>query len=223
MRIMIIEEDIVLQKMLATNLKEYGFISDVVETLKDGEYYLDIRNYDLVLMASKLPDGDSIDIISDIKFNYPDMTVIVLSDNNNTQEEIESFNAGANDYIKKPFDFNVLLVRIKCRLNMIENKIIEIELLTIDPDEEKIIYDGKQIDLAGKPFEVLTYFAQHRDQILSKEQVLEAIWFEPELVSPNVIDVAIDMIRQKIDKRFDITTIETVTRRGYRFCFPNIL
>ncbi|EAJ3889862.1 homeostatic response regulator transcription factor HsrA, partial [Campylobacter jejuni] len=70
------------------------------------------------------------------------------------------------------------------------------------------------------PFEVLTHLARHSDQIVSKEQLLDAIWEEPELVTPNVIEVAINQIRQKMDKPLNISTIETVRRRGYRFCFP---
>ena len=220
MRIMIVEEDRVLQKMLATNLKEYGFVSDVVETLKNAEYYYEIRNYDLILMASKLSDGDSVDVISDIKSNYPKMTIIIMSDSDAPEDEIKALRAGADDYIKKPFDFNILLARIKCRLKTLKTNIIEFELLSINPEEERIIYDGRNIELKGKPFEVLAHLARHRNRTFSKEELLDALWEEPELVTPSVIEVAINIIRQKIDKQLDITTIETVRRRGYRFSFP---
>lgn len=87
--------------------------------------------------------------------------------------------------------------------------------------KKKIEYAGEEIELKGKPFEVLTHLARHRDQIVSKEQLLDAIWEEPELVTPNVIEVAINQIRQKMDKPLNISTIETIRRRGYRFCYPN--
>jgi len=220
MRILIIEDEITLNKMLAEGLKEFGYQSDVVETLKDGEYYLDIRNYDLVLMDWMLPDGNSIDIIGDIKTNTPKTSVIVLSARDDNESEIEALRAGADDYIRKPFDFDVLVARLEARLRFGGSNIIEIEDLTINPEEEKITYKEQDIELKGKPFEVLTHLARHRDQIVSKEQLLDAIWEEPELVTPNVIEVAINQIRQKMDKPLNITTIETVRRRGYRFCFP---
>ncbi|MCF6339438.1 MAG: homeostatic response regulator transcription factor HsrA [Sulfurimonas sp.] len=220
MRILIIEDEITLNKMLAEGLKEFGYQSDVVETLKDGEYYLDIRNYDLVLMDWMLPDGNSIDIIGDIKTNTPKTSVIVLSARDDNESEIEALRAGADDYIRKPFDFDVLIARLEARLRFGGSNIIEIEDLTINPEEEKITYKEQDIELKGKPFEVLTHLARHRDQIVSKEQLLDAIWEEPELVTPNVIEVAINQIRQKMDKPLNITTIETVRRRGYRFCFP---
>ena len=220
MRILIIEDEVTLNKMLSEGLKEFGYQSDVVETLKDGEYYLDIRNYDLVLMDWMLPDGNSIDIIGDIKTNTPKTVVVVLSARDDNESEIEALRAGADDYIRKPFDFDVLIARIEARLRFGGSNIIEIEDLIINPEEEKITYKEQDIELKGKPFEVLTHLARHRDQIVSKEQLLDAIWEEPELVTPNVIEVAINQIRQKMDKPLGITTIETVRRRGYRFCFP---
>jgi len=220
MRILIIEDEVTLNKMLAEGLKEFGYQSDVVETLKDGEYYLDIRNYDLVLMDWMLPDGNSVDIIGDIKSNTPKTSVIVISARDDNESEIEALRAGADDYIRKPFDFDVLIARIEAKLRFGGSNIIEIEDLIINPEEEKITYKEQEIELKGKPFEVLTHLARHRDQIVSKEQLLDAIWEEPELVTPNVIEVAINQIRQKMDKPLQITTIETVRRRGYRFCFP---
>ncbi|OIP53543.1 MAG: DNA-binding response regulator [Helicobacteraceae bacterium CG2_30_36_10] len=220
MRILIIEDEVTLNKMLAEGLKEYGYQSDVVETLKDGEYYLDIRNYDLVLMDWMLPDGNSVDIIGDIKSNTPKTVVVVLSARDDNESEIEALRSGADDYIRKPFDFDVLIARIEARLRFGGSNIIEIDDLIINPEEEKITYKEQEIELKGKPFEVLTHLARHRDQIVSKEQLLDAIWEEPELVTPNVIEVAINQIRQKMDKPLGITTIETVRRRGYRFCFP---
>ncbi|MEA3229146.1 MAG: homeostatic response regulator transcription factor HsrA [Campylobacterota bacterium] len=220
MRILIIEDEVTLNKMLAEGLKEFGYQSDVVETLKDGEYYLDIRNYDLVLMDWMLPDGNSVDIIGNIKTNTPKTAVVVLSARDDKASEIEALRAGADDYIRKPFDFDVLIARIEARLRFGGSNIIEIDSLTINPEEEKITYQNQEIELKGKPFEVLTHLARHRDQIVSKEQLLDAIWEEPELVTPNVIEVAINQIRQKMDKPLNITTIETVRRRGYRFCFP---
>ena len=220
MRILIIEDEVTLNKMLAEGLKEFGYQSDVVETLKDGEYYLDIRNYDLVLMDWMLPDGNSVDIIGDIKSNTPKTVVVVLSARDDNESEIEALRAGADDYIRKPFDFDVLVARVEARLRFGGSNIIAIDDLIINPEEEKITYKEQEIELKGKPFEVLTHLARHRDQIVSKEQLLDAIWEEPELVTPNVIEVAINQIRQKMDKPLGITTIETVRRRGYRFCFP---
>ena len=220
MRILIIEDEITLTKTLADGLAELNYQADVAENLKDGEYYISIRNYDLVLTEWTLPDGNGIDLIMPVKSKSPRTAVVILSDREDKESEIEALRAGADDYIKKPFDFDVLVARIEARLRFGGTNLIEIESLTINPDEEKITYNGEEIELKGKPFEVLTHLARHRDQIVSKEQLLDAIWEEPELVTPNVIEVAINQIRQKMDKPLNIATIETVRRRGYRFCYP---
>jgi len=220
MRILIIEDEVTLSKTLSDGLKEFGYQNDVAENLSDGRYFLDIRNYDLVLLDWMLPDGNGVDLVSDIKAKAPKTAVIILSARDDTEREIEALRAGADDYIKKPFDFEILILRIEAKLRFGGSNIIEIQNLIINPEEEKIIYDGKEVELKGKPFEVLTHLAMHKDQIVSKEQLLDAIWEEPELVTPNVIEVAINQIRQKMDKPLNITTIETVRRRGYRFCFP---
>ena len=220
MRILIVEDEVTLNKTIAEGLQEFGYQADCAENFKDAEYYIGIRNYDLVLADWMLPDGDGIDLINIIKQKWPRTAIVMLSAKEDKESEIKALKAGASDYVKKPFDFDVLLARIEVQLRFGGTNVIQIGELTIDPDEEKIIYKDQEVELKGKPFEVLTHLARHSDQIVSKEQLLDAIWEEPELVTPNVIEVAINQIRQKMDKPLNISTIETVRRRGYRFCFP---
>jgi two-component system OmpR family response regulator len=220
MRVLIYEEDGDLAKELERQLGDASYQTDITQNLSDAKYYLDIRNYDLVLLGWENKAPNELDIITDIKKNSHKTSVIVISSQIDKDSEILALKSGADDYIQKPLDFDILLVRMEARLRFGTSNIIEIEDLVINPEEEKIIYQGEEIELKGKPFEVLTHLAIHKDQIVSKEQLLDAIWEEPELVTPNVIEVAINQIRQKMDKPLQITTIETVRRRGYRFCFP---
>jgi len=220
MRVLIVEDEITLNRTLVEGLQEFGYQADSCESYKDAEYYIGIRNYDMLLTDWMLPDGDGIDLVSIVKQKAPRTACVVLSAKDDKESEIKALKAGADDYIKKPFDFDVLLARIEVRLRFGGTNILKIEDLLINPDEEKISYKGIDIELKGKPFEVLTHLAVNSDQIVSKEQLLDAIWDEPELVTPNVIEVAINQIRQKMDKPLNISTIETVRRRGYRFCYP---
>ena len=220
MRILVVEDDVALSDKISRDLNDSGYQTDIAESMKDGSYYINIRNYDLVLLSFKLPDGNGLDLIAEIKAKSPRVPVIVLAQKPKTEQEVSAFKAGADDFIAKPFEVPVLLARVEARLRFWGSSTIEIDDLIINPDEEKITYKGKEIEVKGKPFEVLTHLARHRDQIVSKEQLLDAIWEEPELVTPNVIEVAINQIRQKMDKPLGIATIETVRRRGYRFCYP---
>jgi two-component system OmpR family response regulator len=221
MRVLIIEDDAEQSAVLSKLLTEHNYQCDIAESMGDAKYYLDIRNYDLVLLGwpGTVPTNN-LSVITDIKKDTHKTSVIVISERMDKESEIEALRSGADDFIRKPLDEEILLVRIEAKLRFGASNIIEIEELIINPEEEKIIYQGNEIELKGKPFEVLTHLAIHKDQIVSKEQLLDAIWEEPELVTPNVIEVAINQIRQKMDKPLDITTIETVRRRGYRFCFP---
>lgn len=127
MRILIIEDEITLTKTLADGLAELNYQADVAENLKDGEYYISIRNYDLVLTDWSLPDGNGIDIIMPVKTKSPRTAVVILSAREGKESEIEALRAGADDYIKKPFDFDVLVARIEARLRFGGTNLIEIE------------------------------------------------------------------------------------------------
>ena len=220
MRILIVEDETTLNRTLSEGLRELGYQTDEAENIKDAQYFIGIRNYDLVLLDWMLPDGNGLDLVQEVKEKSQRTAVVMISARDDRESEIEAFQLGVDDYIVKPFEFDVLVARLESRLRFGGTNLIEIGDLIIEPDEEKIYYKGKEIELKGKPFEVLTHLARHRDQIVSKEQLLDAIWEEPELVTPNVIEVAINQIRQKMDKPLNIDTIETVRRRGYRFCFP---
>lgn len=220
MRILIIENDEKLNKSLTEILNSKKYQTDIAENLKDGKYYVSIRNYDLVVANWNLSDTNGTDIINAIKEKSPKVPIVIISSQDSPEVEIKALNSGADDYIKQPYVPEIFIARVEARLRSWGSNLIEIGDLVINPDEEKIIYKGQEIEVKGKPFEVLTHLAKHRDQIVSKEQLLDAIWEEPELVTPNVIEVAINQIRQKMDKPLGISTIETVRRRGYRFCYP---
>lgn len=220
MRVLIIENDENLGESLSDALNEKKYQTDIAENLKDGKYYISIRNYDLIISNWNLSDVSGVDIINQIKEKTPKVAVIIISHREEPEVEVSALNGGADDFIRFPCTNEVFVARVEARLRSWGSNLIEIEDLLINPDEEKIVYKGVEIEVKGKPFEVLTHLAKHRDQIVSKEQLLDAIWEEPELVTPNVIEVAINQIRQKMDKPLRISTIETVRRRGYRFCYP---
>jgi len=220
MRILIIEDDVKLGEKISARLTMEGYQNDIALNIGDAKYLLDIRNYDLALISWSQEHKNIIELIPTIKTEAHKTSIIILSELKDKESEIKALKAGADDFISKPLDYDILLVRIEAKLRFGVSNIIEIDDLIINPEEEKIIYKGEEIELKGKPFEVLTHLAMNKDQIVSKEQLLDAIWEEPELVTPNVIEVAINQIRQKMDKPLKITTIETVRRRGYRFCFP---
>ena len=219
MRFLIVEDDLTLNQMIQKALNNSGYKTDEALNIKDAKYFTEIRNYDLIILDYSFGKKVVENFIKEIRANFPLTKIIVISDNNDIQVEINILKVGADDYIKKPLHFELLLARVESKIRFSNFKQIQIKDLIISPNEEKIIYKSQTLELKGKPFEVFTHLAKHPNQIVSKEQLLDAIWEEPELVTPNVIEVAINQIRQKIDKPLGITTIETIRRRGYKFSY----
>ena len=219
MRFLIAEGDATLNKMIQKALNENGYKTDEALNIDDARYFTNIRSYDLIIIDNNFDETDVLNFISEIRISFPTTKIIVISDNTTIQTEIKILQEGADDFIKKPLHFELLLARIEANIRYTNIRQITINDLIISPSDEKIIYKSKIIELKGKPFEVFIHLVKHPNQVISKEQLLDAIWEEPELVTPNVIEVAINQIRQKIDKPLGITTVETVRRRGYKFAY----
>ena len=220
MRLLIVERDETLNELIKRSLNEAGYKTDEAYTVKDAKYFLDIRHYNLVIVDLNFGMSEVFKFIDYAKSFFPLIKIIVISDDISIESEIKTLKMGADDYIKKPLNFDLLITRVNVALRSGKESQIRIKDLIIVKDEEKIIYKGKESYLKGKAFEVFMHLARYPNQVISKEQLLDAIWEEPELVTPNVIEVAVNQIRQKVDKVFKIDTIKTIRRRGYKFCYP---
>jgi len=219
-RILVVEKDETLNHLIIKALNESGYKTDQAFTIKDAKYFLDVRYYNLIVVDTAFGLSEVFKFINFAKDIYPLIKVIVISNDMSIDTEIKCLKMGADDYIRKPINFDLLITRINVALRAGRESQIKIKDLIILKDEEKVIYKDKESYLKGKAFEVFMHLARYPNQVISKEQLLDAIWEEPELVTPNVIEVAINQIRQKVDKVFKIDTIKTVRRRGYKFCYP---
>jgi two-component system OmpR family response regulator len=219
MRLLVVEKDETLNDLITKSLNEAGYKTDEAFTIKDAKYFLDIRHYNLIIVDSNFGNSEVFKFIDYAKGLFPLIKIIVISDDPSIESEIKTLKMGADDYIKKPIHFDLLITRVNVALRGGKDY-IKIKDLIIVKDEEKVIYKGQESYLKGKAFEVFMHLARYPNQVISKEQLLDAIWEEPELVTPNVIEVAINQIRQKVDKVFKIDTIKTIRRRGYKFSYP---
>jgi two-component system OmpR family response regulator len=220
MRLLVVERDETLNDLITKSLNEAGYKTDEAFTIKDAKYFLDIRYYNLIIVDANFGKSEVYKFIDYAKEVFPLIKIVVISDDISVESEIKMLKMGADDYIRKPIHFDLLNTRVNVLLRGGKENQIKIKDLIIVKDEEKIIYKGKETYLKGKSFEVFMHLARYPNQVISKEQLLDAIWEEPELVTPNVIEVAINQIRQKVDKVFKIDTIKTIRRRGYKFCYP---
>ncbi len=206
-----------------------AFQYDCVENIKDLEYYLDIRNYDFVLLNIKEVDIDSnlLEVLADLTSSSKNIQILFIKAKDdgrlNNLERAKLLNKGIffsideDDYTKEYLE---TLFNSSISISKNDSVIREGKLL-VDIEKNYISYGDSELALEGKPFEVFVFLLKRKNEIITKEELLHNIWAEPELVTPNVIDVCINRIRQKIDKPLNISTIETIERRGFRFVLKN--
>ena len=201
------------QPILEELSSKFKYIIDEADDIEDSRNYLMFRSYDLMIIFVDGHDKQAKKLAKDTR-----IPVIVLSEDDSKNVEIEYLKSGASDFIKVPFDLDIIGARINALLKYPIGEILEIGDLTLDLNDEQVIYKDKEINLRGKPFQILTYLVRNKNKVISKTKLLNAIWEEPEFVTPNVIEIAINTIRNKIDKQVGTQYIETIRRRGYKFC-----
>ncbi len=215
MRILAIGVGEDLSRSIATNLR---VIVDESYDIDDSSNFLRFRNYDLILLDYDLEFNKTKKFIAKISKQLK-VPLIVLSVIDDKETEIAFLKTGADDFIKEPFDTDIICARVEAKLRRTIDNRIKIGKLTIDISQERTSYKDKEIEIKGKPFDILVYLAEHKNQVISKDRLLNAIWEEPEFITPNVVETSINAIRQKLDKNLGIKCIETIRRRGYKFCY----
>ncbi|CAA6805720.1 MAG: Unknown protein [uncultured Campylobacterales bacterium] len=209
-----------LDKELLESLSKNGrYIFDESYNMYDSSNFLIFRSYDLILLSYKSDFEKTSKFIKNMELKYKTPTIVISSETSKSTE-IDFLEEGANDFVKKPFDVDIILSRIDSKLrNHVNNKIYCGEKLVIELDQESVYFGDKKLDIRGKPFDILVYLIKYKNKVISKDRLLNAIWEEPEYITPNVIETSINAIRQKLDKAIDKKCIETVRRRGYKFCY----
>lgn len=198
---------------------------DCMENNKNLKYYLNIRNYNFILLNSKeiIVDDELLDYLVESIDHSKNIQILYV----NPKSERKLTNLEKAELLNKGIIFSIdednyldeymeTLFNSSFSISKNPNIIREGKLL-VNLKEESISYDGKKISLVGKPFDVFTFLLKRKNEIITKEELLNSIWVEPELVTPTIIDVCIHQIKQNIDKKLHISTIETIRRRGYRF------
>ena len=215
MRILSVGVEEELSRSITSSLR---VIVDESYDVDDSSNFLRFRNYDLILLDYDLEYNKTKKFITKVSKELK-VPLVILSIIDDKDTEISFLRAGADDFIKEPFDIDVIAARVEAKLRRTIDNRIKIGKLTIDIGEERTSYRDKEIEIKGKPFDILVYLAEHKNQVISKDRLLNAIWEEPEFITPNVVETSINAIRQKLDKNLGIKCIETIRRRGYKFCY----
>ncbi|HSD78019.1 MAG TPA: response regulator transcription factor [Solirubrobacteraceae bacterium] len=225
MRILVVEDERTLAGFIEQSLVAEGYAVTVMHDGPGAELEALSGDYGLVLLDVLLPGKSGLDVLDGIRARKPELPVIVLTARGAIEQKVEGLDRGANDYVTKPFSFEELLARVRAQLRapaQREASVLEAGDMRLDLRTRRVEHDGREVKLTAREFELLAYLARHPDQVLSREQILNAVWgfdFDP---GTKVLEVYIGYLRRKLaapDGDGD-GPIETVRNVGYRLRVP---
>ena len=213
--VLLIEDDPRIREIVERGLGARGF---VVSSAPDGQAGVDLArklDVDLVLLDLVLPGRDGLEVLEDIRQAKPRVPVIAVTALDSTGSKIGGLDAGADDYVTKPFSVDELAARIRARLRWTEGDggVLKAGPLTLDLAAHRAVLDGREVPLSARELELLAAFMRHPGQVLSRGQLLTLVWdldFDP---GSNVVEVYVAALRRKLGHEF----VETVRGSGYRF------
>lgn len=218
--ILIAEDEKKIADALRQGLEENGFL---VQLAYDGDLALKLfrsSEFQLVIADINLPGMNGYELCKSIRNLAPAVPVIMLTAMSSVEDKIEGFDAGADDYIVKPFDFRELLIRIRALLKRLHNTVPTGTLLLagdlqMNLDSKQVTRAGKEVQLTAKEFQLLEYMLRNKNRVLSRADIALQVWDVDFDTRTNVIDVYVNYLRKKIDKGFDQPLIHTQVGMGY--------
>lgn len=209
MRILIAEDDENMSKILKLYLQKEGYSVDATFNGKDTISYLEENQVDLLLLDWMLPYKSGIEICKEIKTLDIPLKIIMITAKTTTDDELLGLTVGADDYIKKPFDMNILLLRIKklCKLE----KELKYKDIVLNPDTHEVLRNERVLNLTKKEYELLKYFLSNQKMVLSREQILNYVWGKDYFGDARTVDTHIRRLRKKLGDPY----IQTKVGTGY--------
>jgi DNA-binding response OmpR family regulator len=223
MRILVVEDEPNLASVIQRGLVGQGYQAPIAETGEDAVLFVRAEPIDLVLLDIALPDRDGHEVLAEIRRLRRDLPVIMVTARDDVASKIGALDRGADDYITKPFNFDELLARIRAltrRSDQAQAAAISWKGLHIDLLSHRVWRDELEVSLSRREFALLEYFARNPGRLLSRQQILAAVWdydFEGE---SNVVDVYVRYLRNKLDHLHESSLFTTIRGSGYRFDPP---
>ncbi|MGF1908029.1 response regulator transcription factor [Vibrio kasasachensis] len=220
MKILVIEDDITTREFVAKGLQEHGYTVDQAEDGKKGLMMALSCEYQLVILDRMLPYLDGMKVLSAIKATEPHMPVLILSALDSVEDRVNGLQAGSDDYLIKPFALAELLARVdiiirRCHRKSVAVTTISYHCLQVDLRAHRVLCNNKELTLQPKEFQLIQYFIEHAEQVVSRMRLFEAIWsyhFDPKT---NVIDVHVANLRRKLEDAGCSELLHTVRGAGY--------
>ncbi|MCS5490020.1 response regulator transcription factor [Algoriphagus limi] len=217
MRILVVEDEPGISNFLKQGLEEESYAVDVADNGKDGLELALSGAYDLLLLDWMLPGMSGIELTRVFRKEQPSTPIIFLTAKDTVDETVFGLQAGANDYIKKPFHFEELLerIRVQLRKNPAAEKILELGDIQINPAAHQVLKSGQEISLTQKEFALLEYLVSNKNRVCRRTRIIEHVWDIHFEYNTGVIDVYINSLRKKLNLNKEEDYIQTIRGVGY--------
>lgn len=215
MRILIVEDDQTLAGQIADNLKDAGYTHDIAYDGEEGHFLGDTEPYDAVILDLGLPIMDGASVLKKWRADGREMPVLILTARDSWTDKVEGLDAGADDYLAKPFIVEELLARLRALIRRSAGQtspILEVGPVRLDTRNSKVTVDGAAIKLTAQEFKLLSYLMHHDGKVISRTELTEHIYDQDFDKDSNTIEVFVNRIRKKLA----VPVIQTVRGLGYR-------
>jgi two-component system, OmpR family, response regulator len=219
MRVLVVEDEKKLGELLARGLREEGWSADLAERGEDALWMANSVDYDAIVLDVMLPGLDGFAVCRRLRAESVWSPVLMLTARDAVDDRVTGLDAGADDYLAKPFSFEELLARLRAltrRAPVERPAVLEVGGLRLDPAAHRAWRGATELDLSAKEFALLELFMRRPGRVLSRSQLLDGAWDMAFESRSNVVDVYVRYLREKVDRPFDCDSIETVRGVGYR-------
>ena len=219
MRLLLVEDDQALARVLVRGLVEDGHALDVAGTVPDANYALAINEYDLVVLDLGLPDDNGLDVCTALRKSESMVPVLMLTARDSLDDKVLGLDAGADDYLTKPFDYPELAARVRALLRRPVNAtatVLQVGTVKLDPASHRVWCGSIVVPLTAKEFSLLEYLLRFPGEVVTRTALLEHVWDSNYDGLSNVVDVHVANLRRKLRQPKTADIIETVRGVGYR-------
>ncbi|MGF1635811.1 MAG: response regulator transcription factor [Cyclobacteriaceae bacterium] len=219
-KFLLVEDDSRVSSFIKEGLTEKGFLVDDVASGFEAIEKINANNYDVVILDIMIPGIDGFEVCKITRLRNIKSIIIILSALSDYEEKIKGLEAGADDFMAKPFHFRELMARVNAQLRrkQLEKGIFEDNRyadLEVDPDLNVVKREGREIELTPREMSLLLFLMRNRERVLTRTDIAEAVWDIHFSTNTNVVDVYINYLRNKVDKDFEMKLIHTIKGRGY--------
>jgi len=219
MRILVVEDEVRLAEGLRRGLEAEGFAVDVAATGTDGLWMAREQSYSAILLDIMLPGISGYRICETLRAEKNWTPILMLTAKDGEWDQVEALDTGADDYLTKPFSFAILLARVRALLRRGAGErpsILEAGDITVDPATKRVARGDTVVELTAREFAVLEFLIRRKGDVVSKREVLDGVWDYDFDGDPNIVEVYVGHLRNKIDRPFGRAAIETLRGSGYR-------